>query len=72
MSFNLSDRSCIFGGKSCQFYPVKKGGAQGCTLPPAWFFIRINGLLCEIEICPQLRFTFVKVHCPFFHFQIVL
>ena len=32
--------------------------AQGCTLLPTLFFIYINGLLCEIEKCPELGVKF--------------
>ena len=45
-------------GKSCEFFPIKQGVAQGCTLSPTLFLIYINGLLCEIEKCPKLGVKF--------------
>ena len=32
--------------------------AQGCTLSPTLFSSYINGLLCEIEKCPELGINF--------------
>ena len=32
--------------------------AHGCTSSPTLFLIYINGLLCEIEKCPELGYKF--------------
>ena len=45
-------------GKSLEFFPIKQGVAQGCTLSPTLFLIYINGLLCDIEKCPELDVKF--------------
>ena len=36
-----------------EFFSLKQG-AQGCTLSRTLFLIYINGLLLEIEECPEL------------------
>ena len=43
-------------GKSSEFFSIKQGVAQGCTLSPTCtlFLIHINGQLSEIEKCPEL------------------
>ena len=43
-------------GKSSEFFPIKQGVAQGCTLSAT--LIYINGLLCEIEKFPELGVKF--------------
>ena len=46
----VNNRSCIvLEGKSLEFFPIKQGMVQGCTLSPTLFLIYINGLLCEIQ-----------------------
>ena len=42
------------------FFSINQGVAQGCTLSPTLFFIYINGLLNEIEKCPELGVKFFK------------
>ena len=44
--------------RSSEFFPIKQGVAQGCTLSPKLFFIYINGLLCEIKKSPKLDVKF--------------
>ena len=58
-SLYANNRSCIFlEGKCSDFFPVNQGVAQGCTLSPTLFLIYINGLLNEIEKCPELGAKF--------------
>ena len=58
-SLYVNNKSCVFlEGKSSEFFPINQGVAQGCTLSPTLFLIYINGLLCEIENCPQLGVKF--------------
>ena len=45
-------------GKSSEFFPIKHGVAQGCTLLLTLVLIYINGLLCEIENCSELGVKF--------------
>ena len=53
------NNSCIFlEGKSSEFFLIKQGVAQGCTLSPTFKKIYINGLLCEIEKRPKLGVKF--------------
>ena len=48
----------FLNGKSFEFFQMKQGVAQGCTLSPMLFWIYINGLLCEIEKCLELGVKF--------------
>ena len=48
----------FFRGKSSEFFLIKQGVAQGCTLSPTLFLIYINDLLCEVEKCPELGVKF--------------
>ena len=45
-------------GKTFDFFPIKQGVVQGCTLSTMLFLIYINGLLCEIEKCLGLGVKF--------------
>ena len=55
-SLYANNRSCVFWeGKSSEFFSINQGVAQGCTLSPTLLLICINGLLNEIEKCPELR-----------------
>ena len=47
-------------GKSSEFFPINQVVAQGCILSPTLFLIYINGLLIEIEKCPELGVKFSK------------
>ena len=47
-------------GRSSKFFSINQGVAQGCTLSPTLFLIYINGLLNEIEKCPELGVEFSK------------
>ena len=42
------------------FFSINQGVAQGCTLSPTLFLIYINGLLNEIEKCPELGVKFFQ------------
>ena len=42
------------------FFPINQGVAQGCTLSPTLLLIYFNGLLSEIEKCPELGAKFSK------------
>ena len=60
-SFYANNRSCVFlEGKSSEFFSINQGVAHGCTLSPTLFLTYINGLLNEIEICPELGVKFFK------------
>ena len=60
-SLYVNCRSFIFlEGKSSEFFRIKQGVVQGCTLSPTLFMIYINGLLCQIEKCPELGVKFVE------------
>ena len=48
----------LFRGKNFRFLSVNQGVAQGCTLSPTLFLIYIDGLLCELENCPDLGVQF--------------
>ena len=41
-------------GETSEFFPIKLGVAQGCTLSPTLFLIYINGQFCEMEKYPKL------------------
>ena len=43
-----------------EFFLIKQGVAQSCTLSPTYtlFLIYINGLLCEVEKCLELGVKF--------------
>ena len=58
-SLYVNNRSCTFlEGMSSEFFLIKERVSQGCTLSPTLFLIYINGLLCEIEKCPELGVKF--------------
>ena len=66
-SLYANNRSCVFfEGKSCEFFSINQGVAQVCTLSPTLFLIYINGLLNEIEKCPELGVKFSKKNCLVF------
>ena len=58
-SLYLKNRSCVYlEGKTSGFFSVNQGVAQGCTLSPTLFLIYIDGLLRELEGCPDLGVKF--------------
>ena len=60
-SLYANNRSCVFlEGNSSEFFSINQGFSQGCTLSPTLFLIYINGLLNEIEKCPELGVKFTK------------
>ena len=60
-SLYANNRSCVcLEGKSSEFFSINQGVAQCCTLSPTLFLIYINGLLNEIEKCPELGVKFSK------------
>ena len=48
------------GRQVFSIFSINHGVAQGCTLSPTLFLIYINGLLNEIEKCPELGTKFSK------------
>ena len=69
----IIEASCVFlEGKSSEFFSINQEVAQGCTLSPTLFLIYINGLLNEIEKCPELGVKFSKINCLVFCLPIIL